>query len=108
MGEKYSLENDHIFPWSLLKKNGYDWNNRHKYRLAQEITNRALLAQTANRSKSDTLPVDYLSHVLEQHPQALKDQCIPEDINLWTIEQYEQFLHARRIKLTNELNEFLS
>lgn len=43
MGEKYSLEKDHIFAYSILKNNGYDRTNRYKYRLAQEITNRAIL-----------------------------------------------------------------
>jgi len=48
MGKKYLLESDHIFPYSLLKERGYDFNNRHKYALAQEITNRAVLTQIGN------------------------------------------------------------
>ena len=43
MGKKYSLEWDHIFPYSVLKQNGYSMNVYKKYSLAQEITNRAVL-----------------------------------------------------------------
>ena len=52
MGKKYKLENDHIFPYSKLGKAGYDKENRIKYALAQELTNRAILTQVANRTKS--------------------------------------------------------
>lgn len=54
MGKKYQLENDHIFPFSRLKAAGYGKNNRLKYQLAQELTNRAIITQRANRMKSDT------------------------------------------------------
>ena len=47
MGKKYDLEWDHIFPYSVLKKNGYDMNNRIRYQFAQEITNRAVLTAVA-------------------------------------------------------------
>ena len=55
MGKRYALEWDHIFPYSVLKENGYDLNNRFKYSLAHEITNRVILTQTANRTKSTAL-----------------------------------------------------
>lgn len=55
MGAKYQLENDHIFPYSRLKKAGFDQKNRIKYALAQELTNRAILTQVANRKKSGHL-----------------------------------------------------
>ncbi|MBV1711574.1 MAG: DUF262 domain-containing protein [Desulfomicrobium sp.] len=37
MGDKYQLENDHIFPYSRLKAAGYGMENRIKYSLAQEL-----------------------------------------------------------------------
>ena len=64
MGKKYSLEWDHIFPYSLLKTAGYNMENRHKYQLAQEITNRAILTQVANRSKSNMENWDYRSNYI--------------------------------------------
>lgn len=56
MGAKYQLEYDHIFPFSQLKKAGYGKGNRFKYALAQELTNRAILTQIANRTKGASTP----------------------------------------------------
>ena len=107
MGKKYQLELDHIFPYSKLKKLGYGLGNRVKYALAQEFTNRAILTQVANRRKSATLAEDYLAEVKQQFPKALELQCIPEDTELWKIENYEQFLEERRKMLASQLNTFL-
>lgn len=107
MGKKYQLENDHIFPYSRLKAVGYGHGNRVKYALAQEMTNRALLTQVANRSKSDRDAADYLKNVQQRFPNALALQNIPQDPDLWKIENYEQFLAARRKMLADELNAFL-
>ncbi len=108
MGKSYSLEWDHIFPYSVLKNMGYGINNRLKYSLAQEVTNRAILTQVANRSKSTKLPEDYLAEVEKKFPQALKLQSIPEDRELWKLENYEKFLEERRRILSEELNAFLN
>ena len=107
MGKNYSLEWDHIFPYSVLKNNGYDFNNRFKYSLAQEITNRAILTQTANRSKSNRNAEDYLKQVKDNFPNALKLQCIPEDPEVWKLENFEKFLETRRSILAKQLNSFL-
>lgn len=108
MGKKYELEYDHIFPYSVLKENGYDINNRMKYSYAQEITNRAILTQVANRTKSAKFADGYLREVKERFPDSLKLQCIPEDQELWKLENYELFLERRRKDLARELNLFLS
>lgn len=107
MGSKYQLERDHIFPYSRLKEAGYGENNRIKYALAQELTNRAILTQTANRKKSDEPAADYLKPVKEKFPKALDLQCIPQDEELWKIENYEQFLEERRKLLAKNINSFL-
>ncbi|KHE91950.1 MAG: DUF262 domain-containing protein [Candidatus Scalindua rubra] len=108
MGKKYSLEWDHIFPFSILKKNGYGWENRHKYSLAQEITNRAILTKTANRTKSNKEAKAYLSEVQLNFPNALELQSIPTDNRLWELENYEQFLQTRRKLLASQFNEYLN
>ena len=108
MGKKYELEWDHIFPYSLLRDNGYSKNNRLKYSYAQEITNRAVLTQAANRKKSNNMAEEYLTETLEQFPEALRLQCIPEEKELWSLENFELFLQNRRVILANELNEFLN
>jgi hypothetical protein len=108
MGKRYSLEQDHIFPYSVLKDMGYGINNRRKYSLAQGITNRAILTEVANRGKATKLPENYLAEVENKFPQALKLQCIPRDRELWKLENYENFLEARRCLLAEELNAFLN
>jgi hypothetical protein len=107
MGAKYQLENDHIFPYARLKNAGYGEENRVKYALAQELTNRAILTQIGNRTKSDGETSDYLTGVIERFPKALDLQCVPEDPALWQIENYEKFLQTRRALLAHRLNEFL-
>lgn len=109
MGKKYGLERDHIFAYSVLRDSDYfDMSNRFEYALAQEMTNRAILTQTENREKSDRFASVYLKQVKERFPNALKLQCIPEDENLWEVENYKQFLEVRRDTLANELNHFLN
>jgi len=108
MGERYQLENDHIFPSKMLREEGYGRGNRLKYALAQELTNRALLTQVANRRKSAKSAEDYLRDINEKSPGALEKQCIPMDESLWKIENYEEFLTARRQILAKNINEFLN
>ncbi len=107
MGKKYQLEWDHIFPWSKLRDNGYSQENYSKYQLAQEITNRAILTQVANRKKSDQPAKDYLNEVKSKFPKALKLQVIPEEESHWDFSSYEDFLELRRKMLANDLNQFL-
>ncbi len=107
MGKKYELEYDHIFAWSILRDKGYTMNNRSKYALAQEITNRAILTTTENRSKLAEYADVYLSEVKNNFPDALKLQLIPEDEKLWKVDNYEQFLEERRKMLAKELNDYL-
>src|SRR3546814_17517680 len=71
LGKMYALENDHIFPFSKLKAAGYGTENRIKYALAQEITNRAILSQIANRTKSATTAEAYLAAIAATNPEAL-------------------------------------
>lgn len=108
MGEKYTLEWDHIFPFSVLRANGYGWEQRHKYSLAQEITNRAVLTKTANRTKSNQAAKDYLKEAQINFGKSLELQTIPVDSRLWELENYESFLEERRKMLAAELNEYLS
>lgn len=107
MGAQYQLERDHIFPYSRLKKAGYGKGNRVKYSLSQEFTNRAILTQFGNRAKSDTTAEKYLATVKARFPNALDLQSIPEDEELWKIENYELFLEERRKMLAERLNAFL-
>lgn len=108
MGKNYELHWDHIFPYEVLKANGYDRNNRLKYALALEITNRVILAQSATRNVEDKTAEAYLSRIQQQYPNALRLQSIPQDQALWTLANFEHFLEARRILLAEQLNSFLN
>jgi len=109
MGKSYGLEKDHIFAYSVLRDSEYfDMDNRFEYALAQEITNRAILTEKENRSKSAKFADIYLKEVKENYPNALALQCIPENEELWKLENYEKFLEARRKLLADELNYFLN
>jgi len=109
MGKKYSLENDHIFAYSLLRDSEYyDMDDRFHYALAQEFTNRAILTQIENRTKSAKQAEQYLKGVKESFPNALNLQCIPANEELWKMENYEEFLAERRDILADRLNQYLN
>jgi uncharacterized protein with ParB-like and HNH nuclease domain len=107
MGKKYSLQQDHIFPYSILSKNGYSKKDSKKFALAQECTNRMILTEKGNLSKSDRPADIFLSEVEKNFPGSLKKQCIPESPELWRLENFETFLKTRRKILAEELNLFL-
>lgn len=107
MGEKYSLERDHIFPTRLLKEHGYGQSDTVKYALAQEVCNRMILTKVGNRKKSDAEPEAYLSNARSDFPNALARQCIPEDEALWTVDRFEDFLAARRALVAEAINSHI-
>jgi len=109
MGKSYGLEKDHIFAYSVLRDSEYfDMDNRFEYALAQEITNRAILTEIENRTKSAKFADIYLRNVKESFPNALALQCIPENEELWKLENYEKFIEVRRKLLSDKLNHFLN
>ncbi|MDA8686126.1 DUF262 domain-containing protein [Robiginitalea sp.] len=109
MGKRYELERDHIFAYSVLRDSvHYNMENKNDYQLAQEITNRAILTQVENREKSALYADVYLSKIKANHPTALKLQCIPEDPELWKVENFKSFVETRRKILADELNYFLN
>jgi hypothetical protein len=107
MGSKYALERDHIFPTKVLKIHGYGQADTNKYSFAQEISNRMILTQIANRQKSDTEPAVYLEEARAKFPSALEKQCIPEDSSLWSIDRFEDFLKRRRELIAAMINDHI-
>jgi uncharacterized protein with ParB-like and HNH nuclease domain len=109
MGKKYSLENDHIFAYSVLRDSEYyDMDDRIDKSLAQEFTNRMILTLSENRTKSNKLAEVYLKDVKSKFPNSLTLQCIPENEDLWKIENYKEFLKERRVLLSERFNHFLN
>lgn len=98
LGKMSSLEVHHIFPKAQLYKRD------HGRPAVNAIANFCLLTKDTNLSISDRLPEIYLPKIEERHPGALASQWIPMDEALWKIENYEDFLSARRELLAAEAN----
>ena len=107
-GAAYAWHSHHIFPQGLLYKSGWDSDNYLHRQLVNEIANRAFLTASSNASLADTEPAEYLPRVEERYPGALAGQFIPSDIRLWRVENYRDFLEARREMLACKINEHLS
>ncbi len=106
-GQKYSVERHHIFPKSVLKKEGYDTGNLHDRRKVHEIANRVPLTKGSNRNIFNQKPKDYLPKIQEKYPGTLKKFMIPENEELWKLENYEQFLERRRELIAESINNFM-
>jgi len=101
MGKTNQLQLHHIFPKARLYEHNYlrpDIN---------ALANFCFLTQTTNLAIGKRLPSDYFAEIEASHPGALQSQWIPMDRNLWQVENYMDFLAARRALLSNAANEFL-
>jgi len=70
----YKIHSHHIFPQSLLYKNGYDPENHLHRKIVNEIANRAFLTADTNLDLSDRAPDDYLPQVEQNYPGSLPSQ----------------------------------
>lgn len=98
LGKKSKLEVHHIFPKAQLYK--------HKYRRPEvnALGNFCFLTKDTNLNISDRLPEDYFPKIEGAHPGALSSQWIPMDPVLWKIENFREFLEARKRLLADEMN----
>lgn len=105
LGKMNKLEVHHIFPRSQLYK-----AKKHNYRRPEvnALTNFCFLTNETNLKIGNRLPHDYFPCIEEMHPGALASQWIPADPNLWKIENYREFLEARKTLLVNETNRRLA
>ena len=104
---KFSLQSHHIFPQSYLYGNGWDSDNYTHRQAVNEIANRAYLTAPANLQISNRPPEEYLPEIEEKFPGALSAQFVPLDPNLWKVNNYLEFLTARRKIIARKLNEFM-
>ncbi len=107
-GKSYRLHSHHIFPQSILYKNGFDSDNHLHRKHVNSIANRAFLTADTNWAISNTAPEEYLPEVEEKYPGALASQFVPMDPNLWRVERYLDFLDARRDLIARNINEFMN
>ena len=96
------LEVHHIYPKSQLYSRDY------KRSEVNALANFCFLTKDTNLSISNRLPEEYFPEIEENHEGALRSQWIPMDRELWRIENYREFLEARRALLAEETNKRLT
>jgi len=101
LGRLAGLELHHIFPRSLLYQHGY---NKAE---VNALGNFTFLTQETNLKVTNRNPEEYLHTYAQKNPAALESHWIPMDRSLWRVENYPQFLDARRDLLAKTANEFL-
>lgn len=100
-GRLSSLQQHHIFP----KKRLYE--AKHRKQEVNAIANFCFLTQGTNLEIGARYPEDYFPEIEARHPGALASQWIPTDPRLWKLENYREFLKARRELLAKAANDFL-
>ncbi|GAH07845.1 unnamed protein product, partial [marine sediment metagenome] len=83
-------------------------NSLHKI-IVNDIANRAFLTASTNNSIiNNKIPEEYFPEIIKNYgEEALKNQLIPLDRNLWKLDNYENFLNGRRVLIANEINEYI-
>jgi hypothetical protein len=99
LGKMSRLEVHHIFPKAQL----YKRKNRRPD--VNALANFCFLTKDTNLSISDRLPEAYFAEIEAKHPGALASQWIPTDPALWKIDNYLDFLEARKALLATEANK---
>ncbi|HKI02489.1 MAG TPA: DUF262 domain-containing protein [Thermoanaerobaculia bacterium] len=95
------LEVHHIFPKALLYRHNYPRPE------VNAIANFTFLTRDTNALLTDRDPAEYFEEIRRRHPGALESHWIPTDRELWKVENYNQFLEARRELLADAANRFL-
>ena len=102
LGKQNRLEVHHIFPKAILYRHGYGRAQ------VNAVANFCFLTQNTNLAISARAPEVYLEEVAEHHPGALESQWIPMNRDLWRVENYNEFLEARKVLLASAANELLN
>ena len=105
---------DHIFPQSQLKQikiqnpESGRWNMmKYHWHQRDQIANMMLLSAAENGAggKSDTLPEDWFADKSEEY---LEKHLIPRDKELWKMENFDQFIEARKQLILNKFSYILA
>jgi hypothetical protein len=99
LGKMSRLEVHHIFPKAQLYK------RKFKRPEVNALGNFCFLTKDTNLNIRDRLPEEYFPEIEKAHPGALASQWIPADTALWKIENYRNFLEARKALLAEEVNK---
>ncbi|GGX06624.1 hypothetical protein GCM10010297_30230 [Streptomyces malachitofuscus] len=101
LGRLSSLQVHHLFPRARLYEYGYSRAE------VNAVANFCFLTQDTNLKVGAQKPAEYLAEIEDRMPGALSSQWIPLDRDLWKVENYPDFLTARRELLARAANEFL-
>lgn len=100
-GDKY-----YIFPHNVLWASGTFTSDNHMHvKMVNEIENRVFLEKW---TASVQAPSEVLPKVLERNPEALAQQFVPSDPELWKVENAEKCLALRREMIANGINSYLA
>lgn len=102
LGKMSRLEVHHIFPRARLYEASYARAE------VNALANFCFLTKDTNLSISDCRPEDYFPKIEAAHPGALQSQWIPQDPALWRIENYRDFIEARKQLLADAANACLA
>ncbi len=102
LGKMSKLEVHHIFPKSRLYKAGYSKPQ------VNALANFCFQTKETNLNIGSRLPEEYFPRIEQKHRGALASQWIPMEPALWKVENYEEFLEARRRLLADEANRLLA
>lgn len=98
-----SQDTDHIQSYDLLLKKGYD------YQFINRIENYQLLDSGTNRwTKRNMLLKEWINNCVQNKDLYIKRHLIPDNKDLWEIENYNDFLNKRRVLIINKVNSILS
>src|ERR1035441_658871 len=95
----WSLEQDHIFPKSALKKLGVP------ELLRDDVGNLRYLAKTRNILKSDVLPEENLDFYGHEDPEL--SELFVKALRKLSTESYSRFCSARRERIHAKVRSFL-
>jgi Protein of unknown function (DUF1524) len=102
LGKLSGLEVHHIFPKSLLYEHGYSKSE------VNAIANLTFLTKETNLKVSNKKPDEYFTAFEKTKPGAIATHWIPMKAQLWQLENYQEFLAARRELLAKAANNFLN
>ena len=94
-----AVEVHHIFPKAWMRK-----NKKASHPELDTLANFAFLSKWDNINISADDPAEYLSKADED---VLREQWIPLDSTLWSVDRFDDFCRARRELLAAAINEML-
>lgn len=98
---QHSLQFHHVFPKAVLKK---VYNRKE----INDIANLAFIEGKTNKKILAKEPLKYLPGIIEkQGVDFLSYQAMPDDLRLYEVDNYHEFLNVRRKLIADKLNHFL-